>query len=161
MTTTTTTTMTKRLETDKEESEGEEDINNIENFNNNMVTPMKKNNSPAKAATSTTKAKKIKSSKVDSIAKGINGISIGTTNLYSVNSFDPIFIRPRVAIKEYLEVKDYIEVDIKVGQPITEEFISVTLSPNGQHIFYKKPGHPQNVWRDWYYEGGIGTEVQS
>ena len=103
-----------------------------------MVTPTKKNKSPAKAATSATKAKKIKSSEVDSIAKGIDVISIGTTNLFSVKSIDPIFIRPGVVIEEYVEVKDYAEVDIKVGLPITEEFISVTLSPDGQRIFYKK-----------------------
>ena len=120
---------------DEEESEGEEDNNNIDNSNNNMVTPTKKNKSPAKAATSATKATKIKFSKVDSIAKGIDVISIGTTNLFSVKSIDPIFIRPGVVIKEYLEVKDYAEVDIKVGLPITEEFTSVTLSPDGQHIF--------------------------
>jgi hypothetical protein len=126
----------------KEESEGEEDINDIDNGNNNMVTPTKKNKLPAKAATSTTKAKKIKSTEVDSIAKGIDGLSMGTNNhLFSVQSIDPFFIRPRVPHKEWGEVRDYTEVDIRVGQSIPEEFISVTLYPDGRHINYKKATH--------------------
>ena len=66
-------------EDESEQGEDDEDINDINNSNNNMVTLTKKKKSPTKAATSTTKAKKIKSSEVDSIAKGIDVISIGTT----------------------------------------------------------------------------------
>ena len=105
-----------------------------------MVTPTKKTKSPIKAATSTTKAKKIKSSE-DSIAKGIGGLSIGTTKLFSAQCIDPIFIRPRVPHNEWGEVKDYTEVDIMLGQAIPEDNITVTLSPDGRHIYYKKATH--------------------
>jgi hypothetical protein len=128
-------------EEEEEESEGEADINDIDNSNSNMVTPTKKAKSPPKAATSTTKAKKIKTSEVESIAKGIGGMSIGITKLFSFKCLDQFFTRPKVPHAGWGEVKDYTEVDIKVGMPITEDYISVTLSPDGQRIIYKKATH--------------------
>ena len=38
-------------------------------------------------------------------------------------------------------MRDYTEVDISVGQSIPEEFISVTLSPDGLSVIYKKATH--------------------
>ena len=123
---------------DEEDSEDKEDTNkeDSEVKYGEMATPKKK--LPPKAATSTTKAKKIKSSEVDSIAKGIHGISVSTTNLFSFQCVDSVLIREWVPVNKYGIVKDYTEVDINLGQTISETFVSATLSLNGQHINYKK-----------------------
>ena len=99
-----------------------------------MVTPKKKLPTKAATSTSTTKAKKSKLSEVESISKSISGISISTANVFSVKCVDPVFRRKLVPAKEYGHVKDYTEVDIKIGQPIPEDYISVALSSDGRGL---------------------------
>lgn len=106
-----------------------------------MVTPKKKLPTKSATSTSTTKAKKSKLSEVESIAKSISGISLSTADVFSVKCIDPIFRRKLVPVEEYGLVKDYTEVDIKIGQPIPEDYISVALSSDGRRITYHKATH--------------------
>jgi hypothetical protein len=120
----------------------------IEVINEEMATPKKK--TPTKKDASPVKAKKVKvsSSAVDSVAKSISDISISATSLFSFKRTDPVFDRPNVSIELYGEMKDYYEVDVLVGTPVREDYISLTLAPDGRQIRYKlQKGHSRNVWR--------------
>jgi len=105
------------------------------------ATLVKKKSPVKKAATLTTASPKkkpaAKKNLVDSLAEGVTDLSLGCKK-WSFKTADPFFLRGPFTKTEGRFVFDFCEVDILIGTPLPQEYISAVLSPEGTHIIYKK-----------------------
>jgi hypothetical protein len=128
-------------EEEAEESDDDEDEDGEDDDDNTSMPTLKKKLPVKKAATLTTASPKkkpaAKKNSVDSLAEGVTSLSLGCKK-WSFKTADPFFVRGPFTKAEGRFDFDYCEVDILIGTPLPQEYISAVLSPEGTHIIYKK-----------------------